>query len=175
MHTMKISCRLLLAGCALLASVCAPSSFADETAEKPVGKTILVLTGKISHKNAGEGFAYDMAMLEKLPQHNIDTKTPWHLQTTRFTGPLLRDVLRSAGASGKMLNAAALNDYKTAIPFDDAEKFDMIIAHRMDGKPMPVRNKGPLFIIYPFDDKSELRSQQYYSRSAWQLKSIDIQ
>jgi hypothetical protein len=39
---------------------------------------------------------------------------------------------------------------------------------------MPVRDKGPLFIIYPFDTDASLRSERYYSRAAWQLKSIEI-
>lgn len=40
---------------------------------------------------------------------------------------------------------------------------------------MPVRDRGPLFVIYPFDSQSELRNAIYYSRSAWQLRSIEVQ
>ena len=40
---------------------------------------------------------------------------------------------------------------------------------------MPVREKGPLFVVYPFDDSSELRSSTYYERSIWQLKALDVQ
>jgi hypothetical protein len=40
--------------------------------------------------------------------------------------------------------------------------------------PMPVRDKGPLFVIYPFDAQPELRNAIYYSRSAWQLRSIEV-
>ena len=45
---------------------------------------------------------------------------------------------------------------------------------RRDGKAMPVRDKGPLFIIYPFDRSEELRSERYYGRSAWQLRRIEV-
>jgi hypothetical protein len=34
---------------------------------------------------------------------------------------------------------------------------------------MPVRDKGPLFIVYPYDSDTRLQSQTYYSRSAWQV------
>jgi hypothetical protein len=40
---------------------------------------------------------------------------------------------------------------------------------------IPVRTKGPLFIVYPFDSKAELRSATYYERSAWQLKSLTVE
>jgi hypothetical protein len=39
---------------------------------------------------------------------------------------------------------------------------------------MAVREKGPLFIIYPFDSAPELKNARYYSRSAWQLKAIEV-
>jgi hypothetical protein len=87
----------------------------------------------------------------------------------------LRDVLAAAKASGTTIKAVALNDYQTSIPLDDAQKFDVILAHKMNGKEIPVKTKGPLFIIYPFDSKAELRSTMYYERSAWQLKSLAIE
>jgi len=40
---------------------------------------------------------------------------------------------------------------------------------------IPVRTKGPLFMVYPFDSKAELRSATYDERSAWQLKSLTIE
>jgi hypothetical protein len=93
---------------------------------------------------------------------------------TKFSGPLLRDVLAAVGARGKLLKAVALNDYKTDIPFDDVSRFNVILATLMNDKPMPVREKGPLFIVYPYDSQEELRSELYYNRSAWQLKSLQV-
>jgi hypothetical protein len=40
---------------------------------------------------------------------------------------------------------------------------------------MAVRDKGPLFVVYPFDDSAALRSSVYYERSIWQLKALEIQ
>jgi hypothetical protein len=51
----------------------------------------------------------------------------------------------------------------------------VLLARLLDDKPMAVRDKGPLFIIYPFDSSAELRTTVYFSRSAWQLKSIEVQ
>jgi len=87
----------------------------------------------------------------------------------------LRDVFAAAKASGSTIKAAALNDYQTSIPFSDAGKFDVILAHQMDDKDIPVRTKGPLFIVYPYDTSAELRSVQFYERSAWQLKSMTVE
>ena len=51
----------------------------------------------------------------------------------------------------------------------------LLLARLLDDKPMAVRDKGPLFIIYPFDQHEELRTALYLSRCAWQLKAIEVQ
>jgi hypothetical protein len=87
----------------------------------------------------------------------------------------LRDVLAAAGASGKQISARALDDYKTLLPMSDAQNFDVILARQIDGKNLSIREKGPLFIVFPYDSKPELQGQVYLDRSAWQLKSLTIE
>jgi hypothetical protein len=142
--------------------------------DKPTQTVVLTLSGRVRMPNQGDAAHFDMPMLEALPQTSFTTGTPWWTQPRKFTGPLLRDVLAAAGAQGTTLRARALNDYRVDIPFDDAQRHDMIIARLLDGKPMAVRDKGPLFIIYPFDARPELRNTVYYSRSAWQLRTIEV-
>ena len=143
--------------------------------DAPKGKVFLSLSGNIQLKNAGERADFDMDMLAALPQHSFTTRTPWYQEAKKFTGPLLRDVLAAAGAQGKTLKAVALNNFKVEVPVSDVRQFPVIVARLMDDKPMPIRDKGPLFIIYPFDTDIALQSTRYYSRSAWQLRAIEVQ
>ena len=141
----------------------------------PTGKVVLTISGKIGERNSPQGVQFDMAMIEKLPQHSFTTLTPWEKQPIQFTGPLLRDVLAAVKAQGTVIKAMALNDYQSSIPVEDATKFDMVMALKMNGQPIPVKTKGPLFIVYPFDAKPELRSAVYYERSPWQVKSLTLE
>lgn len=143
--------------------------------DPPLGRVVLVISGQVKLPNRAAEAQFDMAMLEKLPQHSFITRTPWYDRPRKFTGPLLRDVLAAAGAQGRNLRAIALNDYIVDLPYDDVQRHDVLLARLLDDKPMAVRDKGPLFIIYPFHASPELRSALYYSRSAWQLKSIEVQ
>jgi hypothetical protein len=116
-----------------------------------------------------------MAQLTALPQHSFTTSTPWFKRPVKFTGPLLRDVLAAAGAEGvTTLTAVALNKYKVDIPAEDARLHRVLVARLLDDKPMPVREKGPLFIVYPFDEERALQSERYYNRSAWQLRTLVV-
>ncbi len=143
--------------------------------QPPSGKVVLTLSGHVGATNTANGAEFDMAMLEALPQTTFTSKTPWDRQVMKFSGPLLRDVLAAAKAKGTTLNAIAVNDYQTRIPASDADRFDMVLAHRMNGQPIPVRTKGPLFIVYPYDSQPELGSPVYKNRSAWQLREIKIE
>ncbi|MFI4931327.1 MAG: hypothetical protein ACHP83_13880 [Burkholderiales bacterium] len=140
----------------------------------PSGAVVLSVGGRIQRTNQGERAMLDMAMLEGLAQQSFTTKTPWFKQPRKFTGPLLRDVLSLVGAQGATLRIAALNDYRIDVPSEDTRRFDVLLARLIDDKPITVREKGPLFMIYPFDSDAALRNPLYYSRSVWQLNSIDV-
>ena len=142
--------------------------------DRPAGPVVLTVSGRVRRPNVGDLAQFDMAMLEQLPQHSFVTRTPWYPEARKFTGPLLRDVLSACGAQGSTLRAIALNDYRVDLPFDDAQRFDVVVARLLDEKPMAVRDKGPLFVIYPFDSNPQLRNTVYFSRSAWQLRALEV-
>jgi len=142
--------------------------------DAPAGKVVLSITGDIAVRNTPEGADFDAAMLERLPQHSYSTKTPWYPAPRKFTGVLLRELLAAVGARGTTVRAVALNDYHVDIPVDEARRHDLLIAYRLDDKPMLVRDKGPLVVIYPFDDQPALRSALNYSRAAWQLRRLEL-
>jgi hypothetical protein len=86
----------------------------------------------------------------------------------------LDKLMKQVGASGKRAVVVALNDYSTEIPMEDFSKHNVILALKRDGEYMPVRDKGPLFIVYPYDSSPELQTQTYYARSAWQVAKIIV-
>ena len=49
-----------------------------------------------------------------------------------------------------------------------------ILAYLNDGEEMPVRDKGPLWVVYPYDLNASYQSEVIYSRSIWQLDRIVV-
>lgn len=141
---------------------------------RPAGEPVLTVTGKIARTNESAAAVFDMAMLEALPGRVTETETPWTKGKTRFEGPLGSALLDAVEASGTTLHIVALNDYAVDVPVEDFRKWPVIFATRRDGRPMPVRDKGPIFVIYPFDADRTLWNETYFSRSAWQVKSIEV-
>lgn len=163
--------RSFLASIVALGSVLSPCAFSLDT---PTGRAILTISGAITQPNAGALAKLDMKMIEALPQQTFTTRTPWFDRPVTFTGPLLADVMAAVGATGSALAATAINDYTITIPMGDVKARKVIMARLIDGKPIPVREKGPLFVVYPFDTDAALRTSVYYERSIWQLKSLDV-
>ena len=104
----------------------------------------------------------------------IKTTTIWTTGEQTFVGVSLGAFLKAIDAKGSKLRATAINDYAVEIPVTDAVTGGPIIAYLLDGKEMSVRNKGPLWIIYPYDSSSDFRTEVIYSRSIWQLDRIVV-
>ena len=143
--------------------------------EAPQGAVILTVSGNIGVKNSADAALFDAALLDGLPQHSFIATTPWLKNPATFTGPLLKDVLQALKARGTNLRALALNDYKIDIPLDDAFKFDVILTRKVDGHVLTVREKGPIFMMYPFERFPQLKTDAYYSRCVWQLTSLRVE
>jgi hypothetical protein len=140
----------------------------------PAGTTILEMSGNVTVTTDGKVAKFDLAALEALGTTTVRTSTKWTEGAVTFEGVLMRDLLKKVGASGTEITAVALNDYKVKIPIADFDKFNVILAYRRDGKAMPVRDKGPLWIMYPFDENPSLKTDLYFARCAWQLKAIEV-
>ena len=140
----------------------------------PTGHVILEVSGQVASTNEDGRADFDLAMLDVLPQRETVTATPWHEGKHRFSGPTIASILEAAGATGGTLRIAALNDYATEMPIDDARTIPVILATRIDGEEISIRDKGPLFVIYPFDEQPELFNEVYFNRSVWQVKSIEV-
>lgn len=148
-------------------------SFAEKL-EAPAGEVILTIDGNIENGNADGKAVFDLAMLDALPQRTTKTLTPWYNGEQSFSGPVIKLLLDSVGAHGTMVTVRALNDYSAEIPMEDFIANPVILASRLDGDTLSVRDKGPLFVVYPFEFDSTLYNEVYFGRSVWQVASITV-
>ena len=118
---------------------------------------------------------FDQAMLAALPQVTITTTTIWTDGPQEFTGVPVSALLAATGLQGGTLVAMAANDYLIGLPVAELTDQAPIIAYLRNGKPMTTRDKGPLWIVYPYDSDPAYRTEVVYARSIWQLDRIEVQ
>ena len=118
---------------------------------------------------------FSEADLLALPQVTIRTRTEFTDNVTEFVGPLARDAIASIGAgAATKVHLVAANDYSIDIPLSDFIDYDVILALQTDGKRLTIRDKGPIWLMYPLDDHAELQDPMYNNRLIWQLTVIEL-
>lgn len=130
----------------------------------------LVLT--VSHN--GEKTSFAVSELEEIGIEEFETTTIWTEGVQTFTGVSLAAFLNEFGVTEGTIKATAINDYAVEIPVEDAVEGGPIIAYRRNGETMSVRDKGPLWIVYPYDADPAYQTEVIYSRSIWQLDRVEL-
>lgn len=161
-------------GALVLGATASRAAQAADALPMPSGKPILTVSGRIGVFNKGETAEFDRSMLEALGMDGFVTTTPWYSGPVLFEGVRMERLMQAVGATGESVTAIALNDYTTEIPLADFHAYGTILALKRDGNYMPVRDKGPLFVVYPYDSDPELKHQRFYSRSAWQVAKLIV-
>ena len=170
---MTVMGKAMRLGTYFAALACLLVSYSATAETLQADKPILTISGKINATDS-DGVVFDRAKLEALGMTSFETKTPWYKDTVKFEGVPLDKLMAQVGAKGERVAAIALNDYTVEIPIEDFAKYHVILALKRDGEYMSVRDKGPLFVVYPFDSDPDLRSQKFYSRSAWQVNRLIV-
>lgn len=140
----------------------------------PTAEVILKIGGAVGQTNAEGALELDRGLLEGLPQHEFATSTIWTEGIVTFRGVRLGDLLQAAGATGTTVTLTALNDYSISMPVADAMADGPLLAFLMNGAPMSVRDKGPVWLVFPYDADASFRTEQTYARSIWQLERIEV-
>ena len=137
------------------------------------GEVVLTIDGAVTAPSES-GFTLDMDRLKALPQVTFSTTTIWTEGTLEFTGVPLKTLVEQAGGSGSVVVAEALNGYAVDIPIDALEDNAPIIAYLIDGQPFSRRDKGPLWVVYPYDLDEKYKSEVTYAYSIWQLQRLTV-
>ncbi len=137
------------------------------------------LAGPVLLEVSGQGGApvlrrFDRDALMALPQTSIQTYTDWTDGPQQFDGVLLVDLLDHVGVEGSVITAHALNDYYAEIPASDLSRHDILIAHTWNGERMRVRDRGPLWIIYPSNNRQSGQPDIDNSKMVWQLQKLHV-
>lgn len=158
--------------CAALLTTASMANAGDFAA--PKGDVLLTASGSITATNSDGALALDQEQLAALPQHSFTTSTTWTEGTPTFQGVLLKDYIAAIGATGTTITLTALNDYRITMPMADVHDDGPLLAYLMDGKPMSLRDKGPIWLVFPYDANADYRTEQTYARSIWQLDRIQF-
>lgn len=139
------------------------------------GREVLRVTGRLADRYRAEGARFDLAAFEALGLGELRTRTAWTgPQAQRFSGVSLARLVQAVGAEAPMLRAVALNDYAIRAPLAELLRDDAFLATRQDDEPLRVRDRGPIWMIFPWSQRPELDNATIRERAIWQLRRIEL-
>ncbi|MEX0369971.1 MAG: oxidoreductase [Tateyamaria sp.] len=121
-----------------------------------------------------EPTALSLADLDAMDQVSFSTSTIWTDGEVTFSGVPLAALLDAHNADGTAVEMVALNDYKVTMDLADLEDTAPIVATRMNGEVMSVRDKGPYWVVFPYDQDPKYQTETIYSLSIWQLNRLKV-
>ena len=166
--------RLLLATFTLLVPVVRLAAARMVVLAPPRGEVLLRVRGSIAVTNVGDEAQFDRSALYALGITELRTVTPWSDGQQTFAGVSGARLLDAVGASGSMLRAGALNDVGIDIPVADFRTYPVLLALEREGRPLSLREGGPIWIVYPWSQHPELDDRVHRQRSVWQLSMLEL-
>ena len=140
----------------------------------PKGQVILSVTGRIANTNGPMRADFDRDMLQALGEGSITTSHSWADRPTTFTGVPVAKVLDAVGAQGTKIRAVAINNYAVDLDVAELRRYPVLLAMKADGVELRLRDRGPLWIVYPRDSYRELSDESHNFKWIWQLRSLEL-
>lgn len=156
-------------------SVCAGGAQAAEVValDKPLpaaagrDRPLLTLT------HAGMTYRLSLADIERLPMHQTRLTTQWGMSGT-FQGVLMSDLLKAYRMTdARRLSISALDNYDSTLAMREFQASPAFLATRLDGRPIPPDNKGPLILLWPSKERDALDGRAAMSSWVWSISSMD--
>ena len=163
-------CCLLLTSLSLIL----PSALAAEKSPHTEDdEVVLTVTGKHGFET-DEEVSLTFGTIRQLPSISFTTKTPWTEGEDSWEGVRLSVLLAHLGTSSSRFHALADDGYEATFQDVDVEKYPVIVAYKKNDEYLSLRELGPLWIMFPFDQHKELDVQPIYEIAVWQLSRMEI-
>lgn len=163
--------------CVVLTSLTLTAQALDE----PEGDVLLTIDGNITLSNAVVSekpvAQFDLDLLKSLGVTSFATKSFWTEESHTYSGVRLNTLLKAVGVDHKntTIRATAANGYWYDLQDLELDEYPIIVAYERDSKLLTLRERGPLWIFFPWDLYPELESEKNKASSVWQLITLTVQ
>lgn len=136
--------------------------------------SMVVLTVSYGDGSGRAQRSMTLGEMQALPLAGFETHTVWTEGVQRFEGVWLSDVVAELGIESGLLELSALNEYLVEFEVNGLAERRALVAYLHNGEAMSPRDKGPLWVVFPYDDGPEFQTEITYASSIWQLDRIDV-
>lgn len=124
-------------------------------------------------RSDGEVIKLSMQDLMEMPATELKTSSQWTEGVQNFRGVSFDLLFDTYSIDADTVRISALNDYNVMVPVDALRNDGAILTYHLNGAEMSVREKGPFWVVFPYDSDERYQTDTYWAYSVWQVKSVD--
>lgn len=119
---------------------------------------------------------FTLSELQALTQAEITTAHPWSTEPHHYRGVDMNSLLNFLFSHRRVLSLQleALNNFSIDVSWEQISSHSPILAWQENKQVMSLRNKGPLWLVLPFDQVSKVQQADFLHFMVWQLRVIRV-
>lgn len=107
--------------------------------------------------------------------HTVEVYNPWDKKTATYTGILISDLITKVGLPDiQEITIKAIDDYQIQITKNTWQEYRILLVTQENGQYIPVKNKGPLRIVFPDYDASQKEYELNLPLWMWMINRIEL-
>ena len=116
-----------------------------------------------------------IADLEKLTITEFSVMDPYKKEQRTYSGITVRDLVKHYAKDGvKTISIKATDGYEVQFTHSEWLRWDIMLATRLNGKHIPLRESGPARIVMPFDTALDMDKVIYRPKWIWLVSKIEF-
>lgn len=136
-----------------------------------VREPMITLSGKIKVNHSQKVSIKELSKGLEYVQERV--YNPYEKSTDLYGGVLLNECIQKyASVDIQSVELIALDDYSVTITKKEWDSMRILLATHMNNKSIPIKDKGPLRIVFPDYSPKELQYQNNISSWIWMIKKI---
>ena len=128
-------------------------------------EVVLKVANTSGAANENVTFAFNLALLDALPQHEFSTTTIWTEDLNTFSGVLLKDLIELTGFQGESVTAWAINDYMAEFTVGSLAFNTALIATRQNGDTMPLGTRDHYGLSFRIQMAHSFKPKQFLHKA----------
>lgn len=142
---------------------------------QPAGnlEQVLIVQTDPNSNCGAKKLTFSAKQLQALPQISFKTKHTWANTAQEFSGPLLADVLKQTCANARDIYLRSLDKYSVMVDFQSIAKYQPILALKINGQALTIREKGPVWLMID-TDRYKIPPRSLDTIFVWQLYYIHV-
>ncbi len=106
--------------------------------------------------------------------HTVETYNPWEKRTEVYTGIWVSDLIKTYGQGTTSLKLTAIDDYQVTLNNEEWQNLRILLATKVNGQYIDVKNKGPMRVVFPDYDAANKHYELSLPKWLWMIKRLEF-